>query len=417
MHWNLFALQCPLCPFKSHVKEYLKNHIKKIHEKWRLPKFHCIFCKKICTYKANFEDHLRSHTQERPFTCKLCPREFSSRASKSVHVKRVHCPNRPLRFKCHFCPKRCYDKGDLAHHLRTHTGEKAYKCNDCGKDFGTNAGLKRHFITIHTSDRPYECKVCSRRFKLPGNFNAHKKIHDQNGGQLPFPCTVCNVRFRTRILLENHLLTHQVPGTGRGHKCRKCGKAFSSQKSLKMHHNIHFGEKRFRCEVCDKKFLARGTLKLHLSTHNKQKVFNCQACSFSTHSKQNLGRHFGTMHEGRVGYRRECIFCKKRVKSLNDHFRIHTREKPHFCRFCTEEFALVGNRRSHEKRLHNPDRKREVECPLCPKLFFDNNAVKTHLLIHTGEKAYKCENCGKDFATRVELRRHFGRIHSVNRPL
>lgn len=86
------------------------------------------------------------------------------------------------------------------------------------------------------------------------------------------------------------------------------------------------------------------------------------------------------------------------------------------CRFCAEKFTLTENRRSYERRRHDPNRKRELECPLCPKLFYDNNAVKTHLLTHTGDKVHKCGECGKEFVTTGELRGHLNLVHAGNRP-
>ena len=56
---------------------------------------------------------------------------------------------------------------------------------------------------------------------------------------------------------------------------------------------------------------------------------------------------------------------------------------------------------------------KQFPCPYegCGKYFLDNSKLKRHMLVHTGEKPYKCEFCGKCFSLDFNLKTHL-KIHT-----
>ena len=60
--------------------------------------------------------------------------------------------------------------------MRTHTGEKPYKCKFCDKAFSESNVLVKH-IRTHVGKNIYECKECPASFRLQGELREHIRMH------------------------------------------------------------------------------------------------------------------------------------------------------------------------------------------------------------------------------------------------
>lgn len=52
-----------------------------------------------------------------------------------------------FNFFCDLCPYKCKHKYYLVMHMRTHTGEKPYKCAQCPATFVNPSNLNKHKLT------------------------------------------------------------------------------------------------------------------------------------------------------------------------------------------------------------------------------------------------------------------------------
>lgn len=318
----------------------------------------CFECKRIFKDNNSLKAHLRSHTNLRPYICKLCNTSFK----RSSHLRR---------------------------HERMHSQQKPFECILCQTKFEDNGGLKAHLKT-HSEDRPFQCDICQRGYKDERDFIRHSMLHSQT--EKLFKCGVCDKSFMRKYHLTRHTLIHQGK-IARKHKCPHCVESFSRTKALQKHLPTHNGEPGIledyivpitshTCEVCGYTFADVNNLIRHIRVHTGEKPFSCDIC----------GKAFSQKGQ------------------LNIHKLTHGGTRQYQCEMCPKLFLTNSGLHKHRRQVHS--NYRPYRCEYCGKQFLQKSDLRRHVPMHTGEKNYQCDMCAQLFARKDKLVSHFKQEHT-----
>ncbi|XP_056643106.1 gastrula zinc finger protein XlCGF26.1-like [Diorhabda sublineata] len=193
-------LRCRICDESFLTKDEVKSH-EVIHKT-----FICDHCGAAFLKKNYLVDHLRIHSEERHYECKICQKTFKHRYTYSVH-KRSHEFTR--NFVCETCGTCFKTRGTMRTHIRIkHSNIRNYSCSDCNLTFNLKSTLNKHFARKHTPDRKksFVCNKCGAAYLNKNTLTRH--ITEKHLGMAKyFPCTICeNKMYVMKKGLKAHML-------------------------------------------------------------------------------------------------------------------------------------------------------------------------------------------------------------------
>ncbi|XP_078514940.1 uncharacterized protein LOC144773667 [Lissotriton helveticus] len=437
--------KCDQCPESFSVYSALLIH-QGTHRKGK--QYVCsecgIKCASVLRLLTHEKAHKRSNEKGKVYQCRICEKGFHD----SLHLKLHHQEHadmdalnqhsnaspegndpslKELTLKTKLNVNSECGKGltsAMVSHLKTHTGEMLYQCDECGLSCASALQLLQHQEThagLNLEGQLFQCPKCEQSFYDSWSLTIHQQEHarvempaqdgdtspkaknvtfeDLNLRVKPHSCSECGSRFKLESTLRSHLKKHTVENSYPCIECGlKCDSASHLLEHLKIHSEfsktgLHLEEELFQCFMCEKRFCDLGTLAIHQRQHKEL---------------------------GNISQQNNFPPAEKSLNSEN----LTRSTKPHLCGECGKTFKLESRLRSHLKTHIG-----EIlfPCTECGKKCVSAAHLMKHLKIHTGlsqdsvgeldrsEKPHLCFECGKRFKLESTLRSHL-KIHTVDNP-
>lgn len=292
---------------------------------------------------------------------------------------------------CNQCEFVCTSKVELMEHL--HVIHGTYRCEYCNETILGSINFINHVSEVHEkkskSYKPFRCYTCKHRFLNAADLYHHHSTHI-------YPCDVCSNSFKTKGALNVHKKHKHSIKTEKDtdFSCTMCQTQFSSYQSLNLHKRSKHRDPEARkhaCNICNRKFVEKQGYTIHMRRHLGVKPYPCSLCSKSFVSPDDLKKHINSHKNGHPG---KCFYCDDEYQTRR-----------------AMELHLI-NKHNIKPQQVGGNRVKKCICDICNKGFYDNHQLTKHRRIHTGEKPFKCPECGKTFSDNANLWHHLQRMHN-----
>nr|CAB3265849.1 sal-like protein 3 [Phallusia mammillata] len=307
-------------------------------------------------------------------------------------------------------------------------GFAKHACRYCQKIFGSDSALQIH-LRSHTGERPYKCNICANRFSTRGNLKVHFIRHKSKYPNVemnphPVPEYLDNIPTDNGIPIGMSMVPDEsdLPGYG----SNDGNDRDSPSDSLFEQRDGDIGKYPVPSNQSDLDFVQ--SLKNPETENDSSSEQSTSLASvnesgfkhgnstlsfplFSAQEPHPEGDENRKVTEKMVEAQTAMESCKiesmekKYAEKISASFTSPAQAQNRIPSSETKKLENLVNRIDHGKELE------KNECHICRRVLSCQSALKLHYRTHTGERPYKCDLCSRAFTTRGNLRTHYSSVH------
>ncbi|CAH1778244.1 unnamed protein product [Owenia fusiformis] len=311
-------------------------------------------------------------------------------------------------------------------------------CAECKKDFKEYEEYGKHMEETHNVEKPHKCIFCNKSWKMPFDLRVHIMEHSAEISKMSK-----QLKKRGEVKIgprgkendndpENEDVNPEkdidndaeeeaeedykvyTPGGPIKKKtkleslmtttCTICKLQFVDNLAYSHHmRTIHDVKKPQKCKLCSKTFREPATLKRHIRMHLGQVKFKCPTCPAKFKNKPDLKNHI-----------QQHLVKSNPAEGINSTKAITLRSKliKLECANCKLVFLKEKQFAAHMKTVHSEEK--PFKCNICGRGCATRTSLVKHEVLHTGEYPFKCEHCPKKYINRSDLLVHLRKRHNID---